>query len=394
MYLHLTHDDKFIDYFINDAKKYSASINKYIIVADPEKPLRHVKSEGVHVATLKSERLFNLIGDFTQYKAVFFHYPEMFYEEIINKFPSTVKLVWVFWGSEAFSLPLFDKLFLMPQTYAVNKNLSIPAIINFDNKINFKNVIPILKYLKNKNFYAKLRQREQDKKIEFLNRFQYFAHYIPEDYNILKDSIGLKAVYMDYSYQTSGFAEIHSPDTDIAISKNILVGNSAADTNNHIEVFGQLKKIAHTFPDDTKIIVPLSYSGHKDYVNYIVKLGKKYFGEKFLPLTDFITKEEYNKLLLSCASCVFNHLRSQAGGNIYAGVNYGKRIFMQEKSSLYKLYKDNGAIIYSIDTDLLNKPALLITPPEQKEIEVNKSVLNKLFGEDKVKERYYNLLSI
>lgn len=70
-------------------------------------------------------------------------------------------------------------------------------------------------------------------------------------------------------------------------SKTILIGNSANPTNNHDEILNKLVKLED---QNFKIICPLSY-GNKEHAKKIAALGKSFFGDRFIPLIDFIDRK-------------------------------------------------------------------------------------------------------
>ena len=125
---------------------------------------------------------------------------------------------------------------------------------------------------------------------------------------------------------------------------NILLGNSGSIMNNHIEAFDILKKEEI---GDKKIIVPLSY-GDSEYTKTIIKKGKEIFGDKFIPLTKFIPREEYNKITLSCSIVFMNHYRQQAMGNILTAIWLGSKVYMNNSTTSYKYLSRIGIKINSI----------------------------------------------
>lgn len=112
----------------------------------------------------------------------------------------------------------------------------------------------------------------------------------------------------------------------------IILGNSATVSNCHLDALEQLTK----FKDNNiQIIVPLSY-GDKKYAELVIKHGRLIFGDKFIPLLDFMTSDEYAKLLASVDIGVFYNDRQQALGNIYALLYLGKKIFIRSDISSWK----------------------------------------------------------
>lgn len=133
-------------------------------------------------------------------------------------------------------------------------------------------------------------------------------------------------------------------------TKKILVGNSADPTNEGIEILEKLRSIKDF---DIKIFCPLSYGGDGKYEQIVINKGKSIFGDKFIPLTDYMDIQEYYMLLAQCDIAIFNHKRQQALGNIYALLKLGKKVYIRDDISTWKYLNRLGAVIY--DTKIIDK---------------------------------------
>ncbi|WP_078409101.1 TDP-N-acetylfucosamine:lipid II N-acetylfucosaminyltransferase [Priestia abyssalis] len=107
---------------------------------------------------------------------------------------------------------------------------------------------------------------------------------------------------------------------------NIQIGNSADPSNNHVQILDLLKEFKN---ENINIYAPLSYSGNLAYVSKVARYGRELFGEKFIPLFDFLEPEEYSKYLGSIDIAIFNHERQQALGNIFALLYLGKKVYLR-----------------------------------------------------------------
>ena len=128
------------------------------------------------------------------------------------------------------------------------------------------------------------------------------------------------------------------PCYDELVSENssvtILLGNSASKTNQHEEILNVLSRFKN---ENIKIICPLSY-GDKDYAIKIKEYGSKLFGDKFIPLMDYMNPVDYANLLGSVDIAVFNHNRQQATGNIEILSYLGAKMFIRSDISSWKHY--------------------------------------------------------
>lgn len=122
----------------------------------------------------------------------------------------------------------------------------------------------------------------------------------------------------------------------------ILVGNSATETNHHVEVFQLLKK----FPlNKMKIYSPLSY-GNQEYREFILEQGNQILGEAFHPILEFMELENYLSFLTEMDVGIFNNDRQQAMGNIFNMLGLGKKVYARDNTSMWKMYTDEGWMIY------------------------------------------------
>jgi len=140
-----------------------------------------------------------------------------------------------------------------------------------------------------------------------------------------------------------------SENIDSAESSNtikILIGNSAAASNEHLDAF---KQIAHLKNDDIEVIVPLNYAGEASYVNHVIAEGKAIFGEKFSPITTMLEKSAYDDLLLNVDFTVFAHQRQQGLYVAYAMLLMGKAVFLRPTTSSYTNLSSMGFAVKSLD---------------------------------------------
>lgn len=165
---------------------------------------------------------------------------------------------------------------------------------------------------------------------------------ISKSLNIYKENIDLNmpSYAKDYSY-----IENDMPKRSKHSFIRILVGNSSTKTNNHIEIFNKISKFKN---NNIQIVCPLSY-GDFAYRENIIKTGKSIFGNKFIPLTKSIKKYNYINILNNCDIAIFYHERQQAVGNIQFLMKLKKKIYLNNKSPLWKTYIDKGYYVYSLD---------------------------------------------
>lgn len=133
-----------------------------------------------------------------------------------------------------------------------------------------------------------------------------------------------------------GAASMDGPD--------VLVGNSATASNNHVEAFELLQGRVK----EGRVIAPLSY-GNLGYGRQVAEVGTRLFGANFDPLTQWMPIDEYNRRIGGCGFVVMNHRRQQAVGNIGAALFKGATVYLRPENPLSAFYRDLGIHLRSTE---------------------------------------------
>lgn len=182
-----------------------------------------------------------------------------------------------------------------------------------------------------------------------IKRIGNLVTYIPGDVKNARCWYGAKGKYYECLMYKSNIVKTEvferntvylHPNTGI----NILLGNSADPANNHIDALDKLKRYAN---ENIRIYTPLSY-GVQEYAKKVMDVGMEYFGEKFIPLNEFMEIEEYWELLSRMNIAVFNHKIQQAMGNTITLLGMGKTIYMRSEVTQYYFLKELGLHVKDI----------------------------------------------
>lgn len=288
----------------------------------------------------------------------------------------SVPIVWMFWGADGFSLPLFFNNFVGKNSQKAYKNWlfinkKYKRLISFLIKSNFKRVL---------NFGEKVKN-----KLSIINSFDFIVPIVPDDLHILKTTYPfIKGELYHFNYVTSIFLQ----DIDIlpfSNGRNILVGNSATITNNHIEAFEKLSEI--DIQAGTKVIVPLTY-GNIEYKASIIDFIKNYRGLDIYPIHEFMEFEKYTEIISSCEILIMNHYRQQALGNIIMGLIMGCSIYLSNKSPIYHYLQQNDLTVFCLED--LEEQFILLSLDEKIQ---NRKRANDLFGQETQHKKVAKLLS-
>lgn len=184
--------------------------------------------------------------------------------------------------------------------------------------------------------------------------------------------------YIKYTYYPLDI--IINKNSGFINAGNILLGNSASYTNNHLEAFDILDQLKL---ESQKVITTLSY-GNKEYANQIINIGKKKFSENFVALTEFLPLHEYQKILQSCGIVIMNHYRQQAIGNVMNAIYLGAKVYLSNKNTLFHYLKSIGCHILSVEEDLVpgNKTAFDLL--SKKQMIKNREILKKELSLDRI----------
>jgi len=330
--LHIAKDDKFFNgvfaAFETDVRMINRAVLETKSVADYKflyiSPLDKLK-------LLERKSIFHELKD-GDYDVIFFHSlkPEQY--SYFNYIPKNKIIIWWCWGFEIYSEMDGLKAIIPIERYKpLTKNL---------HKCLEKSKEGVVKRFFRKWIINPYRYYQRYK---VMKRIDYFQPVIPLEYQLMKKVKGFRA---DEFYYPTCFSNYPMKvKSEIQSGRNILIGNSQALTNNHIDVWNSIKKFIEP---SQKVIFPVNYTG---YHNVAEKLIENIQSEShdILFLKDFLPKEEYFKLIGSCRFAFFGVIRQQAMGNINFCINSGMKVFLYRDSLVYRFLKDNGYVVYAIE---------------------------------------------
>lgn len=367
--LHLSLDDKFTDMAIYYFEQLAPDEND-LVVYSRLSSLQYIRTHS-KIVTIEQDILdINL----NNYNLIVIHsLVDIWYKLIINS-PTNIPIVWIGWGFDYYDM--------------LNEELLLPQTKDFNNTHNF--LVSCKSFLKKKLAY--LRMKNIPKKRDVIKKINYFAPVLESEYEAVSHKLNVRDTlkYVDFNYGSLEKNYIRNYTNKQVCGNNILIGNSATATNNHLEIFQLLKK----FDISGRVIIcPLSY-GDEIYKNKILKCGTESFKEQFQPLVDFMPIDDYITKILSCRYVIMNHVRQQALGNIITMLYLGAKVFLREENPVYSFLKQINAVVYSVQ-DLEQQGSLtMFTPLSQNDVLQNQSVLKSFIGEEIVLKKTQNLISL
>jgi dTDP-N-acetylfucosamine:lipid II N-acetylfucosaminyltransferase len=374
--LHLTYDNQFIDFIIKASRDLGKQ-DRFIIYTNEFKPKLDSVKHDVPFAQFDSDEFKILVGDIKQYRNIYIHWLEGRIVEFVNQLPSDVNVVWCFWGGDGLE---FDDM--LPWIYQPK------SFDYFKGQEKFK--ISQWRNLRTWMYRKRMKKIKTAEHIRAIQRVNGFAHYLPDDFKKIVKSTGMKAQFIPFHYAAlEDLADVNAP-LQVQSGYNILLGNSDTLTNNHFEAIDQ---IATWNLGERKVYCPLSYEKGK-YAAAVAKYGRQKLGAAFIPLLDFMPREEYNQVLSGISVAVMNHNRSQALGNIVSLLWNGTKLFMSKDSTLFSYLKSEGLILFSLQDDFIPSNETAFIPLVEDEVKHNRNALMRTFGRSAQLEKIKNLLEL
>lgn len=331
--MHIVKDEKFLDAAFQQFEEVVPGANTYIL-PENKLPIRYLKAfQPIRISKWAFlDRSF--IKSLEEYDAVILHSMTDFALALLIRASANVKFVWIGMGYD-----YYDLIYTDPSDMLESETLNVvkKVLPEYRRKRASKLLRQILKRI----LYTKGKSKEA-----LIQRVELFCPVLLSESGILENKLGRfwpKSVAWNYGAQSF---VIDSDDPSETSCVNILVGNSATPTNNHLEVFNILRNIS--LPPDCKVIVPLSY-GDTRYRNEILRLGEDILGGNFYPILEFLDFKDYSELIKTCSVVIMNHRRQQGAGNVTLGLYFGAKVFLNSVSPLFEFYKDKGFIIYSVE---------------------------------------------
>lgn len=292
--------------------------------------------------------------------------------QLLSRVDPLVKFVWIGWGGDYYDLITGDTTkLLQPKTRALAQKLRMHA-----SSLPLKSKI---KQMIKKIIYKKIEKRN------IINRIDYFAPVLYEDYELLLKAIpDFKPRYVSWNYGTLEDDMIKGFEDHVLTGNNILVGNSATYENNHLDVFDYLTPVNL---GSRKIIAPLSY-GDMHYREIVALEAKKLFGKQFVSVEGFLPISEYVSMLSSCSIAIMGHLRQQALGNIVIMIYLGAKVFLNRENPVYDFFKKHHTHIYTLE-EIESEIDDVLTSDQ---IEFNRNILRQHWSRKIIHNKTINLI--
>lgn len=311
------------------------------------------------------------VFDFSSYTHIIAHYLTMDMIDFIKSAPIDVHVCWEVYGADLYNQ------FLEPNGF----KLYYTDPVRYDKYRVFRRYLPYL---------FKLALEVKGYKYQFnfqINKqFKYISHRINSIQHCCYYDAALIEQYASrkiYSYEVFNYSlsEVLGKlkDTPFFDGDTIMVGNSASYSNNHLYVLNFLKRM--DLKDELRFTLVLSYGGSKQYVSEVENAYKSSFPQKVEVLTSYLPLQVYNQIFLKVRSMIMSAWRQESIGTIIMGFYLGVKVFMSERSPLYKWFVDCGFKVFAIETA---KEEDLDTPLSIKDKQRNREIVLERYNEERI----------
>lgn len=377
MFLHLSHDEKFIDSARAAFEDAAPGIHAFIVV-DSIGPLKYIQSFEPRRMPIGELLAPSFLSTLPTYDAVFLHSLNKPNRLVVDRAPPNTRFVWIGWGYDYYGLICTPDELLLPQTRALMEHVRNDAKAS-SMAANAKAAV-----LSPHRLLSGLRSRRigpggRDE-YALLQKISFFSPVLPtEDELVRMHHPDFRPRYAPWNYGVHEILRALVP-FDGTRAHRIVVGNSATPECNHLEAFDALADF------DGEVMVPLSY-GNSDYRDAILRAGSARFGDRFRPLVDYMATEAYARLISASSHLVMNHLRQQGLTNVLIALQAGTRVAMRRGNPLLPYLIGLGFQIDNI------ADGLAATPLRGDVIAHHRARVTEQFGADRHHIRTSELLN-
>jgi dTDP-N-acetylfucosamine:lipid II N-acetylfucosaminyltransferase len=369
--LHIASDEKFINAANYIFEKAFPGCNHFIIPRSRfNRTLNYVTLEKNVEIVINGSRLTQKISSIiSKYNCVFLHGITEENSALFLSSQQKEKFIGILWGAELYSEENFPKKSLMGD---ITVSIKLPEAKS-SVKDKMKDLIRRIIYPNPMNLKGATKAAALG--------LSYFSVLYNEEFDFFKDRkiISEPCKMIPFTYYPLEYM-IKGNETLTVEGNDILIGNSASYTNNHLEAFHILKK---TGTGDRNLIVPLSY-GDMIYADYIHTQGSYLFNSHFKSLRKFMPLAKYIKELHHCGIVIMNHYRQQAFGNVLLMLWLGSKVYLNESNTIFHYLKRIGIIVFSIEKDMTGNNPLALNNLTRDEMEHNRSILKNEICEKRI----------
>lgn len=326
MILHLVHDEKIINRTIDIFEQVNPGQNLFVVFTRHD--LKFIKQ---HKSVITFKEYKNYKGS-KEFSSVIIHFLNSrkisFVKEYISK---NTPIYWIIWGNDLYNKLLYPKGFeLWDNQSSYYRKTHKPF------KSSLLKMVDKIKVRKIESFVSKRISAIVTDTTEI--DYEMLVGYYPKLKNI---------PWMDFFYYPIEMILDQEMMLKWIDGNTIQIGNSGSSTNNHEYAMRFLSQLNLM---ERKVVVPLSYSGTKEYKETVKKAGTTFFGSNFIPLEEYLPLEEYNKLMFSFGVAIYGNWRQEAIGNILVSLYLGAKVFLPKENPVTQWAKHHNLVVFELES--------------------------------------------
>ncbi len=372
--LHISYDEKFIPGVMNYFQTFRDIHNEIIVLKKKDADPRFVLNaqEYIHIRNPSELQVFVDRIHANSYQLIIFHGIDLLQAAILINLNQSQKVLWMYLGFEIYNL--------LPEFRCHNYGTRTRNLLHEESR--FKREFKKWIHYKLGHFAKAPASIQQVRKA--MKRVHWFGSFLSEDWDYIQSKMSLNAMRLPTCfYDLESIVSVELWDQYVS-GTGVFLGNSATPENNHLEAIESLQRLDN---GNMHVVCPLSY-GVESYASAIEIAGKNAFGERIRFLKTFMSRDEYNRIMLECPIVVMNHYRQQAVGNVITALWLGAKLYMSEKSTVYQYFKNRDYKIYAVETDLAPTNRFALEALSLEDRIINRQKLVKEFSKDVVLQNY------
>lgn len=330
---HIISDEKFLTESLPLFLNNEETINVVFLLLDknPDK-IKYIKY--IDYTCIHFKQIIPFAKEIEQFNAIIFH--SLIEEPKIKllRYLNHSNILWVGWGHDYYRLWPKDKLYS-------------PATLSALDSCEKQRRGKLYFIRKLKNSILNIFQKDENSLKDLIKKIKFFSPVVNSEFTWVSGWYNSELRYLDWNYYVNQKSLSDKQFSDLN-ADSILIGNSASPYNNHLDA---LQILQHSELKINKIYIPLSYGGDQLYISFIKNEFLKSFGHRVIFLDNFLSLEEYNKILSECKVCIFPSYRQMALGNINHCLIKGAQIFLNELNPLYNYLSKEGVKIFSFQNN-------------------------------------------
>lgn len=275
---------------------------------------------------------YSLIREAEQYDMIFVYLLNFHKAYLLNRIKKKPVIIWHFYGTEIYRKSPFRQRIISKHTRSLLK------------KGRWNKLHHILTYANLLKRMVLNQSRTPSAEVELaMRKVDYFWWYNVFEYELLKKELPDLPPFL----QLPVINRMVNADNGSTKDDQILLGNSRASANNHIDTLLMLREAQYR----GKVLMPFNYGNEKTYERNLKKAIKGLALDVTL-LEGFMKYEEYVNVISRCRAAVFNSYRQMALGNIFILLFNGVKVYLNDLNPTYQWLREAGFHIYSVSKDL------------------------------------------